>query len=160
MRRLLAALFVFSIFLLCQEPASHEFWPGAVYDPAIPGFQKVLGFGAGEQISSPEELLRYLEALAAAAPGRMKVFDYGKTWEGRRLVYAAIASGANMRRLEDVRHAMHQLSDPRTLPEAEARRLMSGLPAVVVARLRRTWERNLLARRGSADGVSPARCTQ
>lgn len=66
MKRLLVAFFLFSPFLLSQKPASYEFWPGAAYDPAIPTFQKVLGYGAGEQVSSPEQLLRYLEALAAA----------------------------------------------------------------------------------------------
>ncbi|MCC6362850.1 MAG: peptidase M14 [Bryobacterales bacterium] len=131
MRRLLVAFFLFSLFLLSQKPASHEFWPGAAYDPAIPTFQKVLGYGAGEQVSSPEQLLRYLEALAAAAPNRMKVIDYGKTWEARRLVYAAIGSEANIRRLEEIRRAMHRLSDPRRFPETEARKLIGGLPAVV-----------------------------
>ena len=46
-----------------------------------------------------------LTALAAAAPTRMKIFDYAKTWENRRLVYAVIASEANLRRLDD--HEQH-----------------------------------------------------
>ena len=156
MRRLPVAFFVFSLFLSGQEPASHEFWPGAAYDPAIPTFEKVLGYGAGEQISSPEQLLRYLEALAGAAPNRMKVFDYGKTWEGRRLVYAAIGSEANIRRLEDIRRAMRRLSDPRTLPEAEARRLMGGLPAVVWLAYLAIFVRTLMGRRDHGGALRPA----
>ena len=40
-----------------------------------------------------------MEALSAAAPARMKMFEYGETWEGRKLYYAAIGSEANIRRL-------------------------------------------------------------
>ena len=39
--------------------------------------------------------MRYMETLAAAAPARMKIFEYAKTWEGRKLIYAAIGSEAN-----------------------------------------------------------------
>ncbi len=108
-----------------------EFWPGAVYDPAIPTHEKVLGYAAGERISSHANLVRYLEALAAAAPRRTKVFDYGKTWEGRRLVYAAVASESNIARLDALKSTMQRLADPRKTPAVEAKKLMAGLPAVI-----------------------------
>jgi hypothetical protein len=72
-----------------------------------------------------------MEALAAAAPARMKVFEYGKTWEGRKLVYAVIGSAANVKRLSAIQAAMQRLADPRRTSEPEARKLMAGLPAVV-----------------------------
>jgi hypothetical protein len=108
-----------------------EFWPGAQYDPAIPTVRKVLGYDAGERISSHANLMRYMEALAAAAPSRMKIFEYGKTWEGRKLIYAAIGSETNLRRLNEVRSAMQQLADPRKTSAEAARKLWVGLPAVV-----------------------------
>ena len=108
-----------------------EYWPGAQYDPAIPTARKVLGYDIGDRVSSHANLLRYMEALAAAAPARMKVFDYGKTWEGRRLVYAAIGSEANVKRLADIQASMKKLYDPRKTTEAEARKLIAGLPAVI-----------------------------
>ncbi|HYZ86299.1 MAG TPA: M14 family zinc carboxypeptidase, partial [Bryobacteraceae bacterium] len=80
---------------------------------------------------SHANLMRYLDALAAAEPERIKVFEYGKTWEGRRLVYAAVGSAANIRRLPEIRAAMQKQGDPRKTSEAEARKLMAGLPAVV-----------------------------
>jgi hypothetical protein len=124
----------FSLLILGVAAVSgqrFEFWPGAQYDPAIPTVGKVLGYDAGERISSHANLMRYMEALAAAAPSRMKIFEYGKTWEGRKLIYAAVGSEANLRRLNEVRSAMQQLADPRkTSPEA-ARKLWAGLPAVV-----------------------------
>lgn len=107
-----------------------EFWPGAAYDPRIPTFKQVLGYEPGERISSHAQLVKYLEALASASP-RLKVFEYGQSWEGRKLVYAAIGSEANMKRLAEIRTGMQALADPRKTQEAQARKLIAGLPAVI-----------------------------
>ena len=123
---------LFLVFALtASAQAKFEFWPGASYDPAVPTPRKVLGYDFGDRISSHANIVRYLEALAAAAPTRMKVFEYGKTWEGRELVYAAIGSEANIRRLPEIRAAMQRLHDPRKTPQAEAQKLMAGLPAIL-----------------------------
>ena len=107
-----------------------EFWPGAAYDSRIPTIRKVLGYEPGERITSHEGILRYLNSLAAASP-RIQVFAYGESWEGRKLVYAAVGSEANMRRLGEIRAAMARLADPRKTPAEEARRLAANLPAVI-----------------------------
>jgi hypothetical protein len=107
-----------------------EFWPGATYDPAVPTFKKVLGYEPGERISSPDQVLEYLHALAAAAPSQMKVFEFGQSWEGRKFVYAAVGSPANIKRLAEIRAGMQALADPRKTPDAEARKLIASLPAV------------------------------
>ena len=107
-----------------------EFWPGASYDPSVPTEKQVLGHDPGDRVSSPEEIVKYMEALAAARPRQMRVFDYAKTWEGRRLIYCALSSEANLRRLDEIRAGMKQLADPRKTPEAEARRIMTRMPAV------------------------------
>lgn len=127
--KLLALLAALSLSAVAET--RFEYWPGAAYDPAIPTETQVLGREPGARISSHAEILRYLEALAAAAPSRMRVFDYAKTWEGRRLIYAAIGSEANLRRLDAIQSEMQRLADPRRTSEAEAHKLMSGLPAVV-----------------------------
>ena len=107
-----------------------EFWPGASYDPRLPTFRKVLGYEPGDRITSHEGIQRYLAALAAASP-RIKVFDYGESWEGRKLSYAAVGSEANIKRLAEIRAAIERLADPRKTPAAEARKLMANLPAVI-----------------------------
>ncbi len=108
-----------------------EMWPGAQYDPGIPTVQKVLGFEPGARHATPEEIVRYFEALAAAAPSRIRLFDYGRTWEGRRLLYAAISGEENIRRLGEIRAAQQRLADPRKTPEAEARKLIASTPSVL-----------------------------
>ncbi len=122
-------LFVCALTAFAQ--AKFEFWPGASYDPAVPTPKKVLGYDFGDRISSHANIVKYLQALAAAEPNRMKMFDYGKTWEGRELVYAVIGSEANIKRLPDIRAAMQRLHDPRKTSEAEAKKLMAGLPALI-----------------------------
>ena len=117
--------------LCVQAQSKFEFIPGASYDPAIPTHQKVLGYAPGDRISWHGSLLRYAEALAAAAPTRMKIFEYGRTWEGRKLIYAAIGSEANIRRLDDIRASMKRLADPRHTSETDATGLISKLPAVI-----------------------------
>jgi hypothetical protein len=128
MRKVLCLLFAGLASLAAQKP--FEFWPGASYDPRIPTYRQVLDYDPGERITSHEGILRYLEALEAASP-RIKVFEFGRSWEGRKLVYAAVGSEANMRRLPEIRGAMQRLADPRKTPEAEARKLMAGVPAVI-----------------------------
>src|SRR6266545_4270845 len=100
--RLLAPVFLAAALLPAQTP--FEFWPGAAYDPKVPTFRQVLGYDPGDRITSHAGILQYLNALAAASP-RLKVFDYGESWEGRKLVYAAAGSEANLRRLPVIRAA-------------------------------------------------------
>lgn len=110
---------------------NHEFWPGVSYDPVVPTFEEVLGHGPGERITSHAEIMRYLGALAAAMPDRMKVFDYARTWEGRELRYGVIGSEANIARLEQIRTGTQRLADPRRLDRGEAERLIASLPVTV-----------------------------
>lgn len=84
----------------------------------------------GRQITSSTDILRYLAALAAAS-GRIRVFPYAESWEQRKLVYAALGSEANLKRLREIRAAIQQIADPRKTSELEAERVMAGLPAVV-----------------------------
>jgi len=112
-----------------QKP--FEFWPGTVYDSRIPTVRQVLGYEPGDKVTSYAGLVKYMEALSAAVPGRIKVFEYGESWEGRKLIYAAVGSEANLRKLGEIKSAIQRIADPRKTPEVDARKLMAGLPAIV-----------------------------
>ncbi|MCP5117925.1 MAG: peptidase M14, partial [bacterium] len=132
MRRVLVGLillFLLSTVLGAAEP--FEFWPGTSYDPAVPTHKKLLGYEPGDRITTHAGIVRYLEALAAAAPARMKVFEYGRTWEERKLVYAIVGSEANIARLDEIQAGMGKLADPRRTAQAEADQLAESLPAPV-----------------------------
>jgi hypothetical protein len=118
-------------FLPLFGQKAYEFWPGTTYDGRIPTVRQVLGYDLGDRVTSHAGLMRYIEALAAAAPARMKIFEYGESWEGRKLIYAAIGSDTNIRRLGEIKSGMQRIADPRKITEAEARKAIAGLPALV-----------------------------
>jgi hypothetical protein len=123
---LLAGLLALPLF---AQP--FEFWPGAQYDSSIPTIRQVLGYEPGERIAPPEEIYRYFEALAKAAPERVRLYDYARSWEGRRLMYAVIASAGNIKRLDEIKASMQKLYDPRKTTPQEARNLIETLPLVL-----------------------------
>jgi len=112
--------------------AQSELWPGARYDPAIPTPKTVHGYDFGERVSSHANIMKYMEALAAAAPARMKIVEYARSYEGRKLVSAIIGSEANIRRLPEIQTSMKRLRDPRKTDATEAGRLSANLPAVIM----------------------------
>jgi hypothetical protein len=105
-------------------------WPGTAYDPAIPTSTATLGHDFGEEISSPDQIARYLRALAAAAPDRARLVEYARTWEGRPLHLLVIGAPGRIARLDDVAADLRRLADPRTLTPEDADRLVRELPAV------------------------------
>ena len=99
----------------------------ASYDPAVPTPQAVLGYTVGERHTRPEEVVRYLEAVAAASP-RVTVGFHGETVEGRRLVHAVATSPANHGRLAEIQAANLRLSDA---PESVSDAALAAMPVVV-----------------------------
>ena len=72
------------------------------FDPAIPTVTQVLGYEPGGRMSTSAEALTYLKALAAAAPDRMKVVQYGASWQGRPLTYVLLTAPENFARLDAI----------------------------------------------------------
>jgi hypothetical protein len=124
---------VLALALLAMPAFSQkfEFWPGAQYDASIPSPEKVLGYPTGQKHTTHADIVRYFEALAAAAPSRIKVFEYGTTWEGRKLIYAVVGSESNIARIEQIKAGAGQLADPGKTGDAAAAKLISSLPAVI-----------------------------
>ena len=60
----------------------------------------------------------------------MRIFDYGKSWEGRRLFYVVLSSEKNIARLADIKNNMQRLADPRQLSKSQAQDLIKNTPAV------------------------------
>ncbi len=98
-------------------------------DASVPALAEVVGHGFGERITSPEEMLSYANALAAASP-RAELFRYGVSLEGRPLVFLMISSPENIARLPDVKSGMQRLADPRGADDATLDRLCRELPAI------------------------------
>lgn len=107
-----------------------ELVPGVRYDPAIPTLEEVAGHDFREAITPPDDVIRYMEALAEAAPERTRLVRYAESWEGRPLVVLVIGSAERMARLDEVKAGIARLADPRGLDDAEAGALLAELPVV------------------------------
>ncbi|GIU66752.1 M14 family metallopeptidase [Candidatus Phycosocius spiralis] len=113
-------------------PVSPEFyWPGANYDPAVPTPHSVLGYQIGQAITPHASIIDYFEALAAYAPTRVRLVDYGRSWQGKRLIYVVIGSPENIANLSAIQADVQKLADPRTLTTSEADAIIARHPAVV-----------------------------
>jgi len=126
---------VFAVLTLSLSSAANAqdgfvFWPEADYDPSVPTFEEVLGYQPGEQITWHRDAIRYFEALAVAAPDRISVHRYARSWEGRELIYAIVTSADNMTRIDAVKEGMQRLADPRVTTRAEAEEIIANQPAV------------------------------
>ncbi|MDE2781401.1 MAG: M14 family zinc carboxypeptidase [Gemmatimonadota bacterium] len=112
------------------SPQVQELAPGTRYDPDIPTLEEVAGHDFREVITPPADVIRYIEALAAAAPERTHLIRYAESWEGRPLVVLVIGSPERMARLDDVKADLARLADPRMLSDDEAESLVAELPVV------------------------------
>ncbi len=114
-----------------QTPGSLvEFVPGTQYDPDIPTLEKVAGHGFREEVTAPEDVVRYFEALASAAPERTHLIHYAESWEGRPLVILVIGRAERMARLEEIKADLQRLADPRGLSDEQVEALLGRLPVV------------------------------
>lgn len=133
MRAMAAVLSFLSVAsILSAAPAlAQAFLPGVAYDPAIPTIERVLGKASGERITPSADVIRYFRALEQAAPDRIKVIPYARSWQDRELVYVAVGSAANIAALDAFSRDMKRLADPRTLSRADADALIARMPASV-----------------------------
>jgi hypothetical protein len=92
----------------------------------VPTPLKVLGYVPGTlgRLSYVADLNRYFDALAAAAPNRVKKFSLGKSEEGRESIVVAISDEANITNLEQNRLALGRLADPRGLAPTDRARII------------------------------------
>ncbi len=100
------------------------------YDPAIPTLEQVTGHATGEKITSHEQIITYLEALQAAAPARVRVFEYARSWQGRPLVYVVIGSPGRISQLASLKADLARLASGAALPAQERDALIARSPAI------------------------------
>ena len=90
-----------SISLLVPHAKAQSFLDGE-FDPAIPTLTETIGHAPADRITSTDETVTYLQALAKAAPERMKMVEYARSWQGRPLYYIIITAPENMARLDAI----------------------------------------------------------
>lgn len=111
--------------------AQHTFSnPGATYDPKVPTPRSLLGYEIGEQFTSHQRMLRYVERIAAASR-RVKVDTVAHSFEGREMLVIAIGSEANIARVADLQRDAQRLADPRGAGAVDLDQIVRRLPVLV-----------------------------
>jgi len=113
-----------------DEPFVEVLSPGTSYDPAIPTLAQVAGHDLHQEITPPDEIAAYMEALAAAAPERTHLFEYAESHEGRPLQMLVIGARERISDLDRVREGLRALAEPDRHDEGELERLVGELPVV------------------------------
>lgn len=96
MQNTMKRLFAFALVLLSLQTVLAQ--QQALQTPA-----QFLGYTLGEEFTTHARITDYVNYLAQQAPNRIRVQEYGKTYEGRPLLLAYVASDENLPRLEQIR---------------------------------------------------------
>lgn len=125
-------MLVFSSMPVLSTLAQEKFvyWPDAQYDPAIPTMEAVLGYAPGDRITWHRDVIRYFEALAVAAPDRMMITEYARSWENRELILAVVSAPENIANLDAIKSNMQRLADPRITEGDVAAQIIESQAAV------------------------------
>jgi len=91
---------------------------------ALPTPASVLGFepGADKKLANYEQIVDYYKKVDAASD-RVRMFEAGKSTQGRTYTFALVSSKANLDRLDRYREIARRLAHPEGLSEADARAL-------------------------------------
>jgi Zinc carboxypeptidase len=118
-----------AITLAVAVPHAQQQAPRAA---GVPTPDSIFGFapGADYKLATYEQSVAYFKALAAASP-YMKLFEAGKTTQGRTMYFALISTPENLGKLDRYREIWQRLAHPQGLTDADAQRLASEGKALV-----------------------------
>ncbi len=111
---------------------AYEALPAQQKISSIPSPTEFLGFSPGEdyKLANYEEIVSYFQALDRLS-SRLRLQELGQTTEGRPFYMAIISSSENLQKSAQILDTQRQLADPRTLIDAEARRLIREAKVIV-----------------------------
>jgi hypothetical protein len=98
----------------------------------VPAPDSVFGFapGADYKLATYDQSIEYFKKLASSSRF-IKLYEAGKTSQGRTMYYALISTPENLARVDQYREIWQRLAHPDGLSEAEARRLARDGKALV-----------------------------
>ncbi len=129
---LLAVFFCFGLFsgIFAQTEEKFDFYTRGEYRADVPKPQAVLRYDVGDLHTTYAQMEQYINAVAKAAPERVRIFDIGLTNEYRMQHIVAISSPQNMARLDDIKAANARLTDPRATNASDANSIIQNNPAI------------------------------
>src|SRR5215467_4986997 len=109
-----------------------DFYSRGPYRPGVPRPEAITGYAAGEQQTMYAVMEKYLDTLLATAPDRVRAETWGQTVEHRPYRVLVISDSANLARLEQIRSAVAELTDPLKTSAPRATQIAATEPIIVV----------------------------
>ncbi len=122
----LVILFCIPLLVSAEE---YEWLRGGKYDPSIPTPKSVLSYEIGTYLTDHLQMVEYIHRLADSTE-KVSVFEYGHTYEKRKMYILAISSPKNIERLEEIRTTIARLRDPRETSRTEADKIANETPPI------------------------------
>jgi len=127
---LLAFCLATAIGVFAQTEEKFDFYTRGDYRPNVPRPQSILRYDVGDHHTTYAQMEQVINAIAAAAPDRVKIFDIGTTNEHRMQHLVAISAPENIARLDEIKAANARLADPRKTSTSEAAQITANNPAI------------------------------
>lgn len=97
------------------------------YDINIPTPKQVLGYEVGDWMVSHDQLIKYMETVAASSD-RAVLVEYARSYENRPLVHLIFSSPENLAKLDQLKAEHQKLSDPSLSKDLDT----ENMPLVVI----------------------------
>ncbi len=121
---------VFAQFAFSQTEEKFDFYTRGAYRTEVPRPQTILRYDVGNFHTTYAQMERVIEAIAKAAPDRVKVYDIGETNEHRMQHLVAISSPENIARIDQIKANNARLTDSRTTSASDANTITQNSPAI------------------------------
>ncbi|HZO20530.1 MAG TPA: M14 family zinc carboxypeptidase [Gemmatimonadaceae bacterium] len=114
-----------------RDDRNFSFYDRGPYRQTVPRPETVLGYSIGEMNTQYAAQERVLLAIADAAKDRVRVEEFGSSYERRTMRTFIVSSPENIARLDAIRSDLDKLADPRTASAGELDQIAARTPAVV-----------------------------
>ncbi len=113
-----------------QTEEKFDFYNRGEYRQNVPRPQSILRFDVGDHHTTYGQMEQVVQAIAKAAPDRVKIFEIGTTNEHRMQYLVAISAPENIARLDEIKAQNARLVDPRKTSASEAATIAQNNPAI------------------------------
>ncbi len=120
----------FAQFTFPQTEEKFDFYIRGAYRAEVPRPQAILRYDVGNFHTTYAQMEKVIEAIAKAAPDRVKIYDIGETNEHRMQHLIAISSPENIARIDQIKANNARLTDSRTTSAADANSIAQNNPAI------------------------------
>src|SRR5689334_3281737 len=104
------ACLLFSVVTSAQVEENFYFYARGPYRENLPRPQTILRYDVGDFHTTYAQMEQVINAIAAAAPDRVKIYDIGLTNEHRMQHLVAVSSPENIARIDEIKANIAKLA--------------------------------------------------